>query len=54
MPNLYKNSGVRNNDRKMKKLMPNQQGFIPLMITIVLIIAIVIYLCYKVVLKHQH
>ncbi len=39
---------------KMKKLMPNQEGFIPMMICIVLIIAAIVYLCYHVVAKAQH
>jgi hypothetical protein len=38
----------------MKKLMPNQQGFIPMMICIFTVIIGVIYLCYRVVANGQH
>jgi hypothetical protein len=34
---------------KMKKLMQNEQGFIPMLICVVLVIAAVIYLCYHTV-----
>lgn len=38
----------------MKKLTPNQQGFIPLMITILIIVAVIIYLAYTRVLHAQN
>jgi hypothetical protein len=37
---------VGNNELKMKKLMPNQQGFIPLLILVLLVVGAVIVIAY--------